>query len=169
MISEDLSISKETKVDILLGYLEKCDDSIYSSSIMISGGEIIHNYRRISTGWRDTSKTDEHYREGDIVTAFEYKGKKFVIALCGDAWVYPDLFKTEGILLWQLYVNFSLEQWNSEKLEYASHPYRVAEKVLLVNSLSDEPISHGGAFSFGKGIIEKEIAFSEEGILLVEL
>ncbi len=55
--------------------LEKCDDSIYSSSIMISSGEIIHNYRKISNGWRDTSKTDEHYKKA---IALETEGSNII-------------------------------------------------------------------------------------------
>jgi len=40
------------EVGILFGYIEKCNDSLYSSCAVIVNGKLVHNYRRISKGWK---------------------------------------------------------------------------------------------------------------------
>lgn len=84
--------TEDLGIDVLFGYNELADESIYSSCALISGGKVINNYRRISKGRKEYSQTDEHYKEGCVVKAFEYRGKKCVIALCGDVWEYPERF-----------------------------------------------------------------------------
>lgn len=61
-------------LDILFGYLEKCDESLYSSCVVIEKGKILYNYRRISKGWKKYSLTDNHYKEGTEVGEFIYHG-----------------------------------------------------------------------------------------------
>lgn len=86
------ALTKDIGIDILFGYNELSDDTLYSSCALISDGTIIHNHRRISRGWKEYSKTDEHYKEGSTVEVFDYKGKKCVIGLCGDLWDRPERF-----------------------------------------------------------------------------
>ncbi len=155
-------------VDLILGYFELCGESIYSSCAFIQGGRLVHNYRRISTGWKEPI-ADGHYREGESVCEFEYEGKRFMLTLCGDMWDMPERFKTTGALIWPVYVNFSLEQWHEYEQEYAEQAALAAKRALLVNPLSHDPDAVGGAFCFEEGRIAQRLDYGEEGLLIVDI
>lgn len=157
-------------IDVLFGYNELEEDTLYSSCAMIAHGEIIHNYRRISKGWKEYSKTDEHYKEGSLVEAFEYKGKKCVIGLCGDLWDYPQRFALgEDLLFWPVYVCWTKEEWeNGGKLEYAEQAKLCCKDTLYINSICDDN-AFGGAALFLDGKIQIELPILNEGLLYVTL
>ncbi len=48
-------------ISLITGYIERDQEKLYSSCVVISNGEVVHNYRRISKGWKEYTKTDEHY------------------------------------------------------------------------------------------------------------
>lgn len=75
VFAEIRRMSVKHRIDVLFGYVELDGDSLYSSCALISSGKLHHNYRRISKGWKEYTKTDEHYREGNTVEVFHYKGK----------------------------------------------------------------------------------------------
>lgn len=133
------SLTKKTGIDVLFGYNELEDDAIYSSCALIADGKIAHNYRRISRGWKEYAKTDEHYKEGSVVEVFDYKGKKCVVALCGDLWEYPERFAIgEDLLLWPVYVCWTKEEWESGgKIEYAQQAKLCCENTLYINSICE--------------------------------
>ena len=85
------------QVDLALGYIEKSQDRLYSSYAVIERGRLLHNYRRISRGWKEFRITNDHYQEGTATTAFWYHGQRLQIALCGDLWDFPERFKTDGV------------------------------------------------------------------------
>lgn len=178
----DVAVSKDSDVmerictmaaayglDLLFGYIEKSRDSLYSSCAVIAGGELIHNYRRISVGWKEYDITDRHYQEGTGTDEFLYRGRPVKIALCGDLWEYPERFRTDGFLIWPVYVNFELDEWPQREKEYAEQALLAARRTLMVNSISHEPVSHGGAFYFVDGEIEKKLDYDTEHILIVEI
>jgi len=157
-------------IAVLFGYFEKDNDHIYSSCALINNGEVVCNYRRKSPGWKDSSQTDEHYREGKEIKTFILNDIEFEIALCGDLWDTDfEQFKTESVVLWPVYVNFSLEEWMNEEKEYASQATLISDNVLMVNSLSEEPVSHGGTFFFKEGKIISRLAYDKENILMIEI
>lgn len=156
------------KVDLLFGYLEKCDDAIYSSCAVIENGALKYNYRRISKGWKEYSITDGHYKEGTDACEFLYHGQSIMIALCGDMWDFPEKFKTKNLLIWSVYVNFGLDEWAEYEMEYAEQAYLASGKTLMVNSISQNPKSYGGAFYFIDGKIEKKLDYNIEDILIIE-
>jgi len=161
--------SLESGVALLCGYIEREGESLYSSCIVLDQGETVHNYRRISRGWKDYRQSDEHYKEGRDTEPCRLRGRDFQLALCGDLWDFPERFKTEGLLLWPVYVNFSPEQWAQTELQaYAAQAAQVARQALLVNSIDDSP-SHGGACWFCQGKVQEQLPFDQEGILVVEL
>ena len=84
-------LTADTGIDLLVGFLEREEEEIYSSCALLSEGRAVHNYRRISRGWKDFRKTDGHYREGREVTPFRWRGRTCLIALCGDLWDAPEL------------------------------------------------------------------------------
>ena len=155
-------------VDLLLGYLEKDSDGIYSSCAVLERGKVVHNYRRISKGWKEPI-AGEQYKEGQDTREFLYCGRQFQIALCGDLWDFPERFQTDHILLWPIYVNFTLEEWARYEQEYADQAQLATRQTLMVNSISDDPIAHGGAFYFVDGHIEKRSAYDQEEILIIEV
>ena len=161
-------MSRTYNIDIIFGYFELDGGSIYSSCAVIEHGRLTHNYRRISVGWRETG-TDAHYKEGDEICVFDYRGQKLMLALCGDMWDMPERFKTEGVLIWPVYVNFSLEEWREYEQEYAEQAMLAADRALLVNPISREPESIGGAFFFENGRIAERLEYKEEELLFVEL
>ena len=164
------SLTKKTGIDVLFGYNELEDDAIYSSCALIADGKIAHNYRRISRGWKEYAKTDEHYKEGSVVEVFDYKGKKCVVALCGDLWEYPERFAIgEDLLLWPVYVCWTKEEWESGgKIEYAQQAKLCCENTLYINSIC-EGDAFGGAAQFLSGAIQKELPIFREGLLYVEI
>lgn len=156
-------------VDLLFGYIERCGNAIYSSCAVIENGNLLHNYRRVSRGWKEYTITDEHYREGSDTSEFLYHGQPVTIALCGDLWDFPERFRTDHLLIWPVYVSFSLDEWTRYEIEYAEQAQLAARKVLMINSISQEPKSHGGAFYFVGGKIEKKQPYDTEDILIVNI
>ena len=156
-------------VDLLFGYIERCNDAIYSSCAVIENGNLLHNYRRVSRGWKEYTITDEHYREGSDTSGFLYHGQPVTIALCGDLWDFPERFRTDHLLIWPVYVSFSLDEWTRYEIKYAEQAQLAARKVLMINSISQEPKSYGGAFYFKDGRIEKKLPYDTEDILIVNI
>ncbi len=157
-------------ISLIAGYIEKAEEKLYSSCIVLSDGEIIHNYRRISKGWKEYTVTDGHYCEGTGTEPFCLCGKEMTLALCGDLWEYPDRFKTGNLLIWPVYVNFSLEEWNSGTIkEYSSQAALAAYDTLMINPIDHNPVNHGGSFHFRGGRVAARIPFDQEDILYTEI
>lgn len=162
-------MSKDYDIDLAFGYLEIDDEHLYSSYAIIINGKLTYNYRRITIGWKEYSKTDFHYKEEKDTLTFNYKGHNITIALCGDLWVCPEKFENSGLLLWPVYVNFTVEEWKTEEVEYAKQALLSCDNVLMVNSLSENPDSFGGCFYFRDGQIKEKLNYKIEGILTVEI
>ena len=157
-------------IALAIGYIEKEQEKLYSSYAVISDGRIIHNYRRISKGWKEYTKTDGHYCEGNETGTFHLNGKDIMLALCGDLWEFPARFRTEQLLIWPVYVNYTTEEWNAGTLdEYAAQAALAAKDVLMINPLDHDPVNHGGSFQFHDGQIVAKLPFDEEGILIVNI
>lgn len=153
-------LSLQYRKAVMVGYIEKDGRDIYSSYALIENGEIVHNYRRISKNRKDYEKTCENYREGTDTSSFLFHGVEMTAALCGDLWIYPESFRSHGLLLWPVYVNFDLDE--SESGEYAKQAAMACGKALLVNPLSKEPASRGGAFFFENGKVKQSLGLDKE-------
>lgn len=156
-------------VDLLAGYIERDGGALYSSCAVIEQGRILHNYRRITKNWKEFRITDHHYREGSRTEPFFYRGVPVQIALCGDLWIAPEKFGTDGLLIWPVYVNFSLEEWAQNEADYAQQALLAARRTVMVNSITRDPPSHGNAFYFENGRVKSALGYDREGILLVEM
>ena len=155
---------------LLFGYIEKEGDVLYSSCIVLAEGKTVYNYRRISQGWKEFSITDDHYREGTETGEFSLNGKKIMLALCGDMWDFPERFKTEHLLIWPVYCNYSLEDWaDGIPEEYAEQAALASKDTLLVNPIDNDPVCHGGAFRFQNGKVTDSIPFDSEQILIADV
>lgn len=162
-------LSKRYATDIAFGYLEKDCDKLYSSYAVIVDGKLAYNYRRISIGWKEYTKTDDHYAEGNCVLTFPYKERSLTVALCGDVWEFPQKFQNEDILIWPVYVDFSLQEWKTEESDYAKQAQTICNNVLMVNSLLKEPPCHGGCFYFSDGTTKKKLSFDTQDVLTIEI
>lgn len=164
------ALSEKLGIDVLFGYNELDRAKIYSSCALVADGKIVHNYRRISKGWKEYSITDEHYMEGTTVDCFDYKGKKCVIGLCGDLWDYPERFALgEDLLLWPVYVCWTKKEWEKGgKKEYAEQAELCCPNTLYINSICDGD-AFGGAAQFFDGNIQRELPILNEGLLYVEI
>ena len=165
-----LGWTAEYGLSLATGYIERDRDALYSSFAVLSQGRAVHNYRRISQGWKEYGRTDGHYREGTDTLAFRLHGREMAVALCGDLWEFPERFRTAPLLLWPVYVNYPVEEWNGGALcEYAAQAALAASDVLMVNPLDGNPVNHGGAFHFRGGQVVASIPFDEEGILIADI
>ncbi len=169
-------LSGEIGIDLLFGFIELDGDVLYSSCALIRAGELSHLYRRISKGWKEFRRTDGHYREGEKPQVFEYRGRRCLIALCGDLWDEPaESFPTDAnLLFWPVYVCFTPEEWEKgDRDAYADKAKTVCSKTLLVNSVcrsGDDPDSFdafGGSAYFENGQVSASLPMGEEGILTV--
>ncbi len=157
-------------ISLITGYIEKDREKLYSSCAVISDGEIIHNYRRISKGWKEYSITDDHYCEGTEIKPFQLYGTEMNLALCGDLWEFPEKFRTKNPLIWPVYVNYTVEEWNNGGLdEYAAQAALVSDRVLMINPIDRDPVNHGGSFFFHNGKTAAGIPFDAEDILIVDI
>ena len=168
IIKTILEFTTKYKVDIMFGYFEKDDQKLYSSEILMSQGKILHNYRRISKGWKEYRITDEHYCEGKDTSSFNYHDLNSQIALCGDGFEYPQRFTDNDLLFWPVYVNYDLNKWQEYLPDYLAKASLMSKQVLLYNSLSKDPLSIGGAYYFKDKKIQDAYPFEQEGILVIE-
>lgn len=162
-------LTEKIGIDLIFGYNELCNDSIYSSCAFVVNGHLLYNYRRISKGWKEFSKTDFHYKEGTSVDVFEYMGKKCVIGLCGDLWDFPERFTlNEDLLFWSVYVSWTVDEWESTgKFEYAQQANKCCKNAVYVNSICDND-AFGGAEYFINENIVNELPLWNEGILVID-
>ena len=163
------ALSQQHRIDVAFGYMERAGETLYSSYAVLADGTVLHNYRRVSRGWKEYSRTDSHYAEGTETGAFSYGGHQVTVALCGDLWEHPGRFKTNDLLLWPVYLNFSLAEWGQEQEAYARQAALAAPRTLMVNALSDKPAAHGGAWYFEGGGIGQRLDFDREDLLIVEI
>ena len=89
-------------------------------------------------------------------------------ALCGDLWDAPERFKTDHLLIWPVYVNYTPEEWENGALdEYAEQALLVSGDTLMINPIDRNPVNHGGSFRFRDGTVTERIPYDEEQILIV--
>ncbi|XMB86763.1 hypothetical protein RJG79_02940 [Mycoplasmatota bacterium WC44] len=158
----------ETSIGVGFGYFEVNLGNIYCSYIVIDKeGNVITNYRRQSSGWKIPNVSNK-YKEGTDGVSFNVDNHYFDILLCGDGWDNDILnrYGKNNILLWPLYVNFDIYS------DIQSYIGRIKEKyntVLIIGSLSDNPVSEGGSFVIKNSELVTSTTKNEESVLLVDL
>ncbi len=172
-----IALSRETGVDLLFGFIERDGETLYSSCALVSGDGLLHLYRRVSKGWKDYRITDGHYREGDAVSAFRYRGHTCSVALCGDLWdeTAPRFHTDADLLFWPVYVCYSPAEWEGGVLkEYAEKAAEFCPQTLLIDSVcrTDDGQgfdAYGGCAFFENGRVIASLPMGKEGILTVEI
>ena len=171
--------AKQYGIAVSFGFIERIDDNLYSSQIFIdSDGEIVTAFHRISIGWKEYDKTDDHYREGKHFEKFCYGGKSFAIGLCGDLWTdgRPEEMKAlnSDVVLWPVWCDYKADEWNNSiKHEYAEQAALCGDSVLLVNpygaDLDTAEVASGGLAYFRNGRIVSELSAGNSGTMIVEV
>lgn len=171
--------AQSAKIAVSFGYIEKTEERIFSSQMVIdSKGEILHNYRRVSSGWR-VPESDKHYAEGVCFKSFNLKDKKFVIGLCGDLWQEDRVEEMWNIhadvVLWPVWCDYNAEKWNNQiKYDYAAQAALCGRDVLLVNPFcidisENDDFASGGSAYFRDGEIVGELPAGCSAALMVEI
>lgn len=178
-ISRVREAAKECRIAVSFGFIEREGETLYSSQIFIGkDGGIVNLFHRVSVGWKEYTRTDGHYREGEKFEKFQYEGKSFATGLCGDLWTdgRPEEMNRLGadVVLWPVWCDYSADEWNSTaKYEYAEQAALCGEKVLFVNPFCvdlDSGEEHAGvAAYFRNGVIEAELPVNDGGCLIVEV
>ena len=171
--------AKQCGIAVSFGFIERIDDILYSSQIFIgSDGEIVTVFHRVSIGWKEYDKTDDHYREGKHFEKFCYGGKSFAIGLCGDLWTdgRPEEMKAlnADVVLWPVWCDYKAYKWNNSiKHEYAEQARLCGDCVLLVNPCCADPdapdVASGGLAYFRNGRIVSELSAGNSGTMIVEV
>jgi len=169
--------AKENGIAVSFGFVERGENVLYSSQIFIGAdGEIVDVFHRVSIGWKEYTKTDDHYREGDFFKRFEYGGKIFAVGLCGDLWTdgRPEEMKALNaeVVLWPVWCDYTAEKWNTAiKHEYAEQAALCGKRVLLVNPFcADEnavDCAVGAGVHFENGKIVAEHPAGTPGVVIV--
>lgn len=171
--------AKQCGIAVSFGFIERIDDILYSSQIFIDAdGEILTVFHRVSIGWKEYSKTDDHYREGKHFEKFCFGGKFFAIGLCGDLWTdsRPEEMKAlnADVVLWPVWCDYNADKWNNSiKHEYAEQAALSGDSVLLVNPCCADPdapdVASGGLAYFRNGSIVSELSAGNSGTMIVEV
>ncbi len=171
--------TKQCGIAVSFGFIERIDDILYSSQIFIgSDGEIVTVFHRVSIGWKEYDKTDDHYREGKHFEKFCFGGKSFAIGLCGDLWTdgRPEEMKAlnADVVLWPVWCDYNADKWNNSiKHEYAEQAALCGDSVLLVNPCCADPdapdVASGGLAYFRNGSIVSELSAGNSGTMIVEV
>lgn len=66
-------------------------------------------------------------------------------------------------------MNFTIEEWKIEEIEYAKQALIACNRTLMINSLSENPDCYGGCRYFQEGIIKVKLGINIEDILKLEI
>jgi len=166
---------KEGNIAIGIGYIEREENKLYSSYLVIDkNGNDIVNYRRISSGWRIENVDIKTYKEGTEFSIFKFMGYKMTIGLCGDFWTdnIIENFSRDRIeiVLWPVFVS-----WNNKKMgtvefnEYIEQSKKINKNIFYVNSICEGKnyLAYGGAFAIINNELKAFLDQEKEDILVV--
>lgn len=173
--------AKANKVWLCFGFLEKEDDCIYDSAVLINpNGEIAIHYRRINPQWRAKNLPASQYGEGVEMKSILTPFGKTAILICGDLFdenvismldpVRPDFILFPFARCFPSRIKDIQKEWNDvEKNEYVNQVRRTAATVVMSNYIGTaeiEDTSFGGAFIVNaKGDILASLPLLQEGLL----
>jgi len=177
-------VSLERKIYIGIGILEREDNKLYSSAVLITPYRgIALKYRRITPGWHGKDANPEIYCHGNELKKVETPLGSFAFLLCGDlfddsliSWVRK--LKPDYLLFpfARSFENGSYDQkrWDKEeKIEYIKRVQSAGVTTFMVNYLADRELdggSFGGAMVVSPGgEIIAEIPIGTEEVLYVEI
>ena len=172
-------MAADYKIALSFGFIQRSVEILYSSQLTFGPeGQILDLFHRVSPGWKESDKTDGHYREGTGFHSFSYCGKTFACGLCGDLWTAgrPEELKAlnADAILWPVWCDYPSADWNGPvKQEYAAQAALCGETVLFVNPYCADPdapdAASGGSACFQAGSILSERPAGAPGTLFLEI
>ncbi|MCL2861322.1 MAG: carbon-nitrogen hydrolase family protein [Firmicutes bacterium] len=172
-------LAKENSTAVGFGYFEQDNNdppNIYCSyAIIDKNGKLIFNYRRMSKGWKEFTKTCDKYKEENKITIGEIEGKKFLCFICGDLWDDNILNNAKLItkkhncdfIIWPNCLDYSIEQWKTEINDYAQRVKNIKPPTLLINSHSET--ANGGVAVFKNGKTLSQLKMGKIDILTTKI
>jgi len=124
--------AKNKSVWLCFGFLEKEDNRIYDSAVLVNPtGEISIHYRRINPQWRAQNLPASQYAEGDEMKSTTTPFGKTAIVICGDLFddnvlsmldpIRPDLILFPFARCFPSKIKDVQKEWDeTEKYEYKS-------------------------------------------------
>jgi predicted amidohydrolase len=166
---------KEENIAIGIGYIEREENKLYSSYLVIDkDGNDIANYRRISNGWRIENVDSKTYKEGTEFSIFEFMGYKMTVGLCGDFWTDEIIKKFPkhniDIALWPVFVSRDNKKMRTDEFnEYIEQSRKINKNIFFVNSICEGKnyIAYGGAFAIINNELKAFLDQEKEDILVV--
>lgn len=164
-------VAKHHQIAVSFGFYELFEDTIFCSYLFIDkGGVIINHYRRVSPGWKEITKCDNHYQEGKSFSTFNYMEKDILVAICGDLWDDNNLSRInklkKDLVLWPLHIDYEIEQWEKEFSDYLLQTEKLNKPVLMINNISKT--SYGGCYYY-HGKVVKSLSMGIEGFLIQDI
>ncbi|MGI6781399.1 MAG: nitrilase-related carbon-nitrogen hydrolase [Acholeplasmataceae bacterium] len=167
---------KKYNTAVGFGYYETDNYDLYCSYMIINNnGELVNNYRRLSTGWKVTSKTNHYYKEGTEIIPFTLNNYNFITLICGDLWddnikeKAMEIINKEKIdtILWPNHLDYTIAQFNLEIQDYQERSKDIKVPLLLINDHSET--SCGGAVVFKNNNILHYLKIGTIGVLEFDL
>jgi predicted amidohydrolase len=179
-----LELTRERRVWLAIGMLEREGHSLYDSAVLLTpGGEIGLKYRRIQPQWHGRSADPFVYRQGTELSKVVTPLGSFAFLICGDLWDDELVRRTRDLRPdWLLYLTtgsgVSEERWEREdKPDYAQRAKLTGATTLMTGYIADfQPKdreyerSLGGAMVISSdGTVLVSLPPGKAGILLVNL
>ena len=172
-------LSKDLNIYIGIGLLERDENKLFDSAILIAPKRgIILKYRRISPGWHGQKANSSFYREGAGLSMVKTEFGNFMFLICGDLFDDEIVARVSKLkpdwLLYPFARSFEdgknvVEKWENEKKYYTERVKMIGTTGLMVNYIADDG-SFGGAMVVSpEGGIKAELPVGKEGILFAEL
>lgn len=177
--------AKNNDVWLCFGFLEKEDNRIYDSAVLVNPtGEISIHYRRINPRWRAQNLPANQYAEGGEMKSTTTPFGKTAIVICGDLFddnvismldpICPDLVLFPFARCFPSKIKDVQKEWDeTEKYEYINQAKRTGATVAMTNYIGSaeiEDTSFGGAFVVNvKGEMLASLPLLQEGILYCDV
>lgn len=178
------SCSAEKNIFIALGLLEREENSLYDTAILISPDRgIVLKYRRMSPGWHGLEADPSIYRQGADVNFYEINGLRMAFLICGDLFgngINSKLIAINPqILLLPMSQSFAdgsadQDRWNAEEFpEYSKRVAAINIPTLMVNYIGcreQDDSSFGGAVVFSSdGQIKDQLPLGNPGMIYFDI
>lgn len=176
-------IAREREMHIGIGILERENNKLYDSAILITPtGEIVLKYRRMTSGWHGKKVDPRVYYEGNELKKARTTLGTFAFLICGDLFSDELIAQIEELRPdWILFPFarcfedgiYDQKRWEEEKRKYIERVKLAGSITLMVNYFADKELdggSFGGAMVVSPiGEIIAEMPIGKEGMLHVEI
>jgi N-carbamoylputrescine amidase len=164
-----------------IGILESAEETLFDTALLFNpAGQIVLQYRRISTGWHRRDVDLTVYCHGVDIPVADTPLGRFVFLICGDI-TYDDILDRVRALRadWLLFPMargfdsevHSVDEWEQQEVgRYADHVARAGTATMLVNYVGEMDQFYGGAVVFDTdGTVMASHPLHQPGVFIVDL